>query len=258
MRIMSAPPVSATPLPAPSAAAAAPAGRGRSLWSEVADGTAGWVIRLVLTIALGAVLSAACLIGAYLLAAMFPTMFDRGYRYRWNNQWGSRGVYPEDELVAWLFVIAGLFYLAAIAWIWSRLLKKRQAIWYSGIATLIITGITIAAGVIAEDLLGGDEELVLTGIGLAGGAMLLLLWVEAWRRYGRGRAVTNEQDGLTDVRCPTCGYRMVGLYESRCPECGTAYTLEDLLGRQGFVSARAGAAGGGNGAALPPVPGARA
>src|SRR5687767_9909990 len=88
---------------------ASPAPQRRSLWGELTDGPAGWVIRLVLTVALGAALSAACLIGAYLLAAMFPSMFDRWYRY----QSRSGGVHPSDELVAWLFVLAGLFYLAA-------------------------------------------------------------------------------------------------------------------------------------------------
>jgi hypothetical protein len=208
----------------------------------------------MLSVALGAVLSGGCLIGAYLLAAMFPQMFDRGYRYGWSYRGNGRAVYPDDALVAWLFVIAGLLYLGAIAWIWSRLLKKHRALWYAAIATIIIAGLTIAADVIAEDVLGGDDELVLTGIALLGGALVLLLWVEVWRRYGRGRPVTNAQDGLPDVRCPTCGYRMVGLYESRCPECGTAYTLEDLLGRQEFVTARAGGAGARPAVAPPSIP----
>jgi hypothetical protein len=231
-----------------------PAPHGRSLWRELADGSAGWVVRAIVTVALGAVLSGACLIGAYLLAAMFPQLFDRGYRYGWSYpSRGGRAVYPDDALVAWLFVIAGLAWLGAIAWIWSRLLKKHRALWYAAIATIIISGVTVAADVIAEDWIGGDDELVLTGIALLGGAAVLVLWVEVWRRYGRGRPVTNAQDGLPDVRCPTCGYRMVGLYESRCPECGTAYTLEDLLGRQEFVTARAGETSAPRAAAAPPA-----
>src|SRR5215218_7674504 len=173
---MSAPPLPMQSLPAP---------HGRSLWRELADGSAGWVVRAIVTVALGAVLSGASLIGAYMLAAMFPQMFDRGYRYGWTYR-GNRGVYPDDALVAWLFVIAGLAWLGAIAWIWSRLLKKHRAAWYAAIATIIIAGVTIAADVIAEDVLGGDDELVLTGIGLLGGAAVLVLWVEVWRRYGRG------------------------------------------------------------------------
>jgi hypothetical protein len=178
-------------------------------------------------------------------------MFDRAYPYRANTQWGSSGVHPEDELVAWLFVIAGLLYLGAISWIWSGVLKQRRGLWYSAMATILITAVTIAGAVLAEELLAGDEELVLTGIGFLGAAAVLLVWVGVWHRYGRGRPMTNEQDGLPDVRCPTCGYRMVGLYESRCPECGTAYTLEDLLGRQEFAAGRT---VGGNGAAHTVVP----
>jgi hypothetical protein len=91
-----------------------------------------------------------------------------------------------------------------------------------------------------EENLPGDSELVVMGLVLLAGAGILLIWVQAFRRRGpRWRALHNPQDGLPDVRCPSCGYRMVGLTESRCPECGTTYTLDELLARQEFGPAQA-------------------
>ena len=65
---------------------------------------------------------------------------------------------------------------------------------------------------------------------------VLLIWLQAGRRYTRRRASATAAGGALDLRCPSCGYRMVGLRESRCPECGTEYTLEELLARQHFVN----------------------
>jgi DNA-directed RNA polymerase subunit RPC12/RpoP len=53
-------------------------------------------------------------------------------------------------------------------------------------------------------------------------------------------------DKQVDVRCPDCGYRMVGLFDTRCPECGKQYALDELLARQGFERPL--------GAVPPPIP----
>lgn len=86
----------------------------------------------------------------------------------------------------------------------------------------------------------------------------MIIWVEAARRQARGVPVRDRRDGALDVRCPACGYRMVGLHESRCPECGTAYTLDELLGRQHFIAGvhrqRAGVAAHPTSPTTPPPP----
>ena len=38
--------------------------------------------------------------------------------------------------------------------------------------------------------------------------------------------------------CPECGYSMNGLDNSACPECGRRYTLDELIGLQGYDGVR--------------------
>jgi DNA-directed RNA polymerase subunit RPC12/RpoP len=72
----------------------------------------------------------------------------------------------------------------------------------------------------------------------------MLIWTNTWYQMSRGRPMQNEEDGLPDIRCPACGYRMVGLREARCPECGRNYTLDELLAKQGFSRVPAGSVNG--------------
>ena len=200
-----------------------------SLWRELADGSAGWGIRLLVTIALAAALCGLVPMGAYFLASMVQD---------WNR---SRGlaVYPEEWLVFLLGVLAAGAFLGATMWLWSRG-HQRYAMVGPGIQTFAVAALAIAIGVFAADGLPGDSEFVVFGVVFLGAAAVLLIWVQAYRRRGpRWRAVHNRQDGMTDVRCPTCGYRMVGLTETRCPECGTTYTLDELIAKQGFGPAGA-------------------
>ena len=195
------------------------------LWRELADGTAGWGVRLLVNLALAAAMGGLVPILAYFLAAL-----NRDW-----NRYSPGGVFPRDELIGFLAAVAGGGFLAASAWLWSRT-GRRRAVLKPVVLTIGVSAATIAGGILAEDNLRGDQELVVLGLVALGGAALILIWVEAFRRRGpRWRALHNRQDGLPDVRCPTCGYRMVGLTESRCPECGTGYTLDELLAKQGFA-----------------------
>ena len=195
-----------------------------SLWRELADGSAGWGIRLLVTIALAAALCGLVPMSAYFLASMVRD---------WNRYSGN-AVYPEDWLVFLLGVLASGAFVWATMWLWSRG-HQRYAMVGPAIQTLAVAALVIAIGVFAAEGLPGDSEFVVFGVVFVGAAAVLLIWVQAYRRRGpRWRAVHNQQDGMTDVRCPSCGYRMVGLTESRCPECGTAYTLDELIAKQGF------------------------
>lgn len=219
-------PVTPPPLP-PSAEGSAGTGP-PPLWRELADGSATWGVRLAVTLTLGVALAGLVPILAYLLAALNAA---------WNR--GSGGVHPEDGLIAFLIAMAAGGYLAGCAWLWTRS-GRRRAIVGPVVLTIAIAAATFTLGVLVDENLNGDQELVILGLVLLAAAGVMFVWLSAFRRRGpRWRALQNRQDGLPDVRCPDCNYRMVGLTESRCPECGTAYTLDELIARQGFAPIRA-------------------
>ena len=195
-----------------------------SLWRDLSSGSAGWGVRLLANLVVAIALTGIVPILAYFMAAV-----DRG----WSRF--SGGVYPSDELVGFLAVLAGGALLAATGWIWTRTQGRRRAFVVPIFLTVgIVTG-TIMLGIVAEENIRGASEFVIFGLVFLAAASILLIWLEAYRRRGpTWRALNNQQDGLPDVRCPACDYRMVGLTESRCPECGTNYTLDELIAKQGF------------------------
>ena len=207
------------PTPVPQDTAAPP-----SLWRELSSGSAGWGVRLLVNLMLAIALTGIVPILAYFIAAV-----DRGWS-RFNG-----GVYPTDDLIGFLAVLAGGALLAATGWIWTRTQGRRRAVVMPIFLTVgIVTG-TIVLGIVAEGNLRGEAEFVIFGMVFLAAASIILIWLEAYRRRGpKWRALHNQQDGLPDVRCPACDYRMVGLTESRCPECGASYTLDELIARQGF------------------------
>src|SRR3954465_10866211 len=82
-----------------------------SFFRELADGTAGPVVRLMVTLVMAVCLAGLCALGAYLLAALVPD---------WSRGGRGYGAYPRDELVGGLAVIASGAFIAATAWLWSR------------------------------------------------------------------------------------------------------------------------------------------
>jgi hypothetical protein len=199
-----------------------------SLWRELADGSAGPWVRTIVSLALGGALAAAALAVSFLLAGMVPA-WSRSYR---------RGPAPTDDLVAGTLALTSLLYIAALVWIWTRSQRRpKHEFWRAAWMSLLVA---IAVAVLGffidttDPFRSSFDELMIALLCL-GGAALLMIWLQAARRFAHGRPL-RDPDGLLDVRCPTCGYRMVGLHESRCPECGTAYTLDDLLSRQEFVT----------------------
>lgn len=196
-----------------------------SLLRELADGSAATGVKVAVTVALAPMAAGLALLLSYVFAL-----------WGWGSPYASIDyTIPSDEVLAGLMVAAGLLYLAAVAWIWTR--PRHRSLWGAALLTIGIAAVTTVLCVLAEQGARGAEEVVIGGIVCVAGAAVVLTWVQAARRFGRAVPMRDRRDGALDVRCPSCGYRMVGLHESRCPECGTAYTLDDLLARQHFLSA---------------------
>lgn len=196
----------------------------RSLWKDLADGSAGKGVRAVVTLALAVLITGFCLIGTYALAAVVPG---------WDESYGW-GVHPRDELLVAVLTFGAILFLASAAWVWWREARFRVLC----VPTLVTAGIvvvTVPLCVVIDRALSGDDELVVGGLVLLGIAAVLVVWLRVWNMHFRPRDVRSAEDGLVDVRCPACGYRMVGLRESRCPECGAEYTLDQLLAARGFA-----------------------
>ena len=138
---------------------------------------------------------------------------------------------PEGFLLV-SFLVASVVYLVALYWVWSRPMR-RPGFWLAGALTVGIWLITIALCIGCDMCFSHDVELVVFAVICMGIAATLLAWVQVWRRYDQDRPVSDAA-GQFDVRCPSCGYSMIGLFDTRCPECGEKLTLDQLLVRQGF------------------------
>jgi hypothetical protein len=203
-----------------------------SLWRELVDGSAGPVVRAGVSLALAPLLAGAALIGSYILAGLVPA-----WAYNWNGRFS-----PTDELVGCMMALASLAYVAGLLWLWTRSRYKLHEFWKAGLRTMAVALVTTVLGAMLAniDFLRSSFDVLMMALLCFAITLVILTWVQAGRRFVRGRPLYNPADGAIDLRCPSCGYRMVGLRESRCPECGSAYTLDELVARQEFLN-RAGA-----------------
>ena len=211
------------PTPPPPAGEESP-----SLWRGIADGSAGPGVRAGVSVALAPLLAGVAFFGSYVVAGWAP---------RWARSWNGM-FYPSDEIVGAMLVLAAAGYVACLCWLWTRGQRRMNEFWKAGMLTAALTLLTTIVGLFVEEsrMFRGAEEVLIAGVVCVGGAAAILVWVQAAHRFARRRPLHNTQDGALDLRCPSCGYRMVGLHESRCPECGTAYTLDELLARQHFAT----------------------
>ena len=194
-----------------------------SLWRELIDGSAGPSVKAFVCLALAPLFAGLGIVASYVVTGMFPS-------YSGRNE-------PDDELVAGVLCVATLLYLLVVAWIWTR--RNRGTLgplWRAGLQTFLIGVATLVIGFALEINYGSSVELLIAATVCLAIGGVVLVWIQGVRRFSRAVPLTNRADGALDIRCPACGYRMVGLHESRCPECGTAYTLDELLGRQVFLT----------------------
>lgn len=212
-----------------------------SLWRDLAEGRAGWVVRAIVAVVLGIFLAGVAMLVIYVLAALVPGLNRYHYNYvgpfnpRIPPVLVQRRGYPSDTLVITISLLAGAAWLAAVAWLFFRRARRGAALIRPILWTLGITVAATVLSILAGSSLRGEQEMVVAGIVLVAIAAAATVWLQALRTFRAGRPLRHHHDNLPDLRCPECGYRMVGLTESRCPECGTTYTLDELIARQGFA-----------------------
>jgi hypothetical protein len=206
-------------------------GNGPSLWREVADGSAGPVVRAGVSIALAPLLAGAGLLGSWVIAGWVPD--------RWAHQWNGRS-WPGDELVGATMSLSGVAYVVALIWIWRRGRYRLHEFFKAALLTLVVAAVVALLGwiIVESRALSAAFEILMGGVVCLGIGAVILIWVQAGRRFVRRKPLHDPADGAIDVRCPSCGYRMVGLREGRCPECGSAFTLDELIARQRFFMPR--------------------
>ena len=230
-----------------------PALRGvTSLRQDLRSGAAGPGVRLLVSLALAALVSGLAAGIPYLVAVVGALVFDQQID-RWTDefgqpgsQWGRVVVTVNGEIIVLSFLLATAVYVALHDRLRPPPLPGRSAgrlaigrtgalaagLWRAvGLTALIwlVTGACIAG----VGLVSGPEQMGVFAAVCLGTGATLLVWVDLWRRYGRGRPAL-DADGQLDVRCPACRYSMIGLYDAHCPECGQRSTLGQLLRRQGF------------------------
>jgi predicted RNA-binding Zn-ribbon protein involved in translation (DUF1610 family) len=150
-----------------------------------------------------------------------------------------RGKYRDELVMGVPLVIAVAATIAA----WVRLYQRSSWKASAGVRTRIAERIAISGGlaggtfglaVVLDKAMRMEEEFVIGALVCASAGLLLFVWLPVIFA-SETRAVRSET-GHVDIRCPKCGYSLIGLRELRCPECGEQFVLDELLERQGFLS----------------------
>ena len=199
----------------------------RILWRELSDGTAGAVTRIIVSLSMASLLAAAACIFAFVWGL---SLANTSSPPPWIGS--RRWIRVTDDMMAICLILAGVAYLPVLFWIWSRH-RRSRGIWLGAAMTFGIWIVAIGLMAFAAETISGDEGVLMVGVFFVALCITLIVWLQLYRRYVSGRALYGP-DHQIDLRCPKCGYRMVGLREARCPECGTEYTLDDLVGKQDF------------------------
>lgn len=184
------------------------------LWRAVCSGRAPVWVRAVSTLALAALLLAGALTGVWGYAIVL-----------------SDGYVRDAHLAAGL-ALAGLAWCALLPLVWrGRYTGARFVL--PGVLTLAVALTATGMSILIDTLPVRDEELLIAAVLLAAGALVSLIWMPEVYRLRRGRSVLTSE-GLVDVRCPDCGYSLVGLQDLRCPECGAVFTIDELIRAQNY------------------------
>lgn len=169
-------------------------------------------------------------IGTSLFAGATLAGFGMLGAWAWRQSTGGGYVDPEEMAIA--LSVASVAWIAALFCIWGRVRRARTIVRPS-LLTIGIGIVTILGGVAIDELVRGDEEIVIGALALIAGGIVLLLWLSPILRMQQGKPVV-DADNQVDVHCPSCGYSLIGLRDLRCPECGTRFTIDELIRAQHY------------------------
>lgn len=141
------------------------------------------------------------------------------------NRW------QREEYIAIGFLLGLAPWGVAMRRIWAgprgRYRRVAQAAWGSA---AVAAACTLASVLITNEVHRGEEFLVLGAL-MLGGGWIALLWTPIIAD-ARPVGPMFDADGQVIVRCPTCGYSLVGLRALACPECGAQETIDALVRKQ--------------------------
>ena len=181
-----------------------------SLWRDLKSGDAGWLPRIGLSLAAAGFVFAI----TFLIIGLLDHLFRLS-----------------DSYMAVCIGIGGAAWCVSLMFIWATFPR-----WWKALKTFFcILGIwlvAIPAAVFVEDVMSSEEFFISSILALVTGATVFMLFTLGYRRGG-GRTLAL-RDGVIDVRCPECGYSMVGLSQCMCPECGSTLTIDELIRKQNY------------------------
>jgi len=184
-----------------------------SLRRDLRSGRAGAGVRLGLSLAAATGL----MVGFLLIAGAFDM----------TGRIGPEHIVPTliATAMTWCGVVTALWWTYRPKALLVRTVIAVLGIWLVAIPTAVLIG----------DLFGGGFLVVatiFTAITMTVGLVVIVAY-----KSSAGRSMVDDS-GQVAVRCPTCGYSMVGLATCSCPECGTTFTIDEIIRRQDYAVLR--------------------
>jgi hypothetical protein len=161
----------------------------------------------------------------------------------WRSNW-SPGRVRDDDIALGL-VFSGLAWLLFSIWLWRPSFRchppwlptPRAKTCLRPIVRTVMIVVLATASVMAylasPRWMFDDVEYIVTGACLLGSGLVVAVWLPVIALVTQGPDVADAR-GRINVRCPACGYSMIGLRSTTCPECGASPTIDELIRAQGY------------------------
>jgi uncharacterized C2H2 Zn-finger protein len=189
-----------------------------SLWRDLRSRDTNLILRVGATVTLAALLGGLAILGSSAIVIGTDFRVDA------------------EPIAVSALTISAVLWLVSLWLIWRRV-RRGGAFVAPLVVTLVIGTLTGVGLFVVDEVVRHVEELVGTGLLLSAGALIVFVWTSTWHRLLRGKPVLG-RDGQVNVRCPSCGYSLIGLTELRCPECGTRFTIDELIRAQDYARPR--------------------